>query len=458
MTGQILVPFDGQGAGVEDLTWGQIGFWQGIAEAGRSLTMGGVTSLPPGLAIEDMAEALRFAMARHQSLRTRLRLDPNGGRPKQVCSSSGVVPLEIVDVDPAVDPAAVAEEVLARYEERHFDYENEWPVRMAVIRQDGRITHGVVIYLHTAIDAGGLDVLLADLAARDPRTGAAKGPVTAMQPLAQARQQRTTAARRTCQSSLRHLEHVLRTVSLNRFAEPKYGDDMAIRQIRYHSPATALALPRIAAQENANTSSVLLACFAVGLARFTGNNPVMAMVLVSNRFRPGLAESVSPVVQVSPYLIDVADVSFSEAVGRAKASVLNTYKNAYYDPYEQDAVIERVNSERGAEVDMSCFYNDRRRGDRGPAAGPLPATADITAALAAADYRWEHEADPPQRKLYFNVDDPPGAIDFAMSVDTRYFNEDDMIAVVRGVEAVAVRAALEPAAPTGVRTPASIRL
>ncbi|HEX3650641.1 MAG TPA: condensation domain-containing protein [Pseudonocardiaceae bacterium] len=457
MTAQILVPFAGEGAGVEDLTWGQIGFWQGIAEAGRSLVMGGVTTLPPGLTIEDMAEGLRFAVSRHQSLRTRLRLDPAGGLPRQACSSSGEVPMEVVDVDAAGDPAAVADEVLMRYEERHFDYEHEWPVRMAVIRHDGRITHGVVIYLHTAIDAGGLDVLLADQAARDPRTGAAKGPVTATQPLAQARQQRTAAARRTCQSSLRHLEHVLRTISLNRFGEPKYGDEMAIRLIRYHSPATALASKLIAAREHANTSSALLACFAVGLARFTGNNPVMAMMLVSNRFRPGFAESVSPLVQVSPYLIDVADISLGEAVGRAKVSVLNTYKNAYYDPYQQDAVIDRVNVERGAEVDMSCFYNDRRRGERGPAAGPLPAADEITAALAGADYRWEHEADPPQRKLYFNVDDPPGAIDFAMSVDTRYFDDDDMIAVLRGIEAVAVQAALEPTAPTGVRTPASIQ-
>lgn len=458
MTGQILVPFDGEGAGVDDLTWGQIGFWQGIAEAGRSLTMGGVTALPPGLTMDDMTEALRFAVSRHQSLRTRLRLDRAGGQPKQVCSSSGVVPLDVVDVDAADDPAAVAGEVFRRYEERHFDYEHEWPVRTAVIRHDGRITHVVAVYLHTAIDAGGLDVLLADLAARDPRTGAARGPVTATQPLAQARQQRNAAARRTCRSSLRHLEHVLRTVSLTRFGEPKYGDRMAIRLIRYHSPATALAIRRIAAQENTNTSSALLACFAVGLARFTGNNPVLAMMLVSNRFRPGFADSVSPLVQMSPYLIDVADISLGEAVGRTKVSVLNTYKNAYYDPYEQDAVIERVNVERGAEVDWSCFYNDRRQSERGPVTGPLPSTADIVAALHGSDYSWEHEADPPQRKLYFNVDDPPGAVDFAMSVDTRYFNDDDMIAVVSGVEAVAVRTAVDPAAPTGVRTPVAIHL
>jgi hypothetical protein len=60
------------------------------------------------------------------------------------------------------------------------------------------------------------------------------------------------------------------------------------------------------------------------------------------------------------------------------------------------------------------------------------------------------------RKLYLNVDDPPGAIDFVMSVDNRYFSAEDAVAVVQGMEAVAVQAAVEPTAPTGVRAPVAL--
>jgi hypothetical protein len=392
-------------------------------------------------------------MGRHQALRTRLRFDSVDGQPRQVCSERGEVPLEIVDAAGSA-PAAVAEAVRMRYEEQNFDYEQEWPVRTAVIRSGDVLTHMVAIYLHLAIDATGFDVLLADLSARDPVTGAAPGPVTATQPLAQARQQRTPAARRRCASSLRHLEHVLRTVTPSRFGAPKYPEQPGFRMIRYRSPATALAIRVIAARDGVNTSSALLACFGIGLARFTGNSPVMAMLLVSNRFRPGFAESVSPLVQMSPYLIDVADCTLGEAVRRARASVLNTYKNAYYDPYLQDEVIERVNRERGEEVDFSCFYNDRRLGDRAVPDGPLPTAADIRAAVPLGGHEWEYEPDMSTRKLYLNVDDPEGAIDWVMSVDTRFFDETDTIAVVRGMETAAVDAATDPTMPTGVHSAA----
>ncbi|HEX5407085.1 MAG TPA: condensation domain-containing protein [Pseudonocardiaceae bacterium] len=444
---QVLVPFAGEGAGVAELTWGQVGFWQGMADGDRSLTMGGVSPPRPGMTVEQVAADLGYLVGRHQALRTRLRMTDDPFRPKQVCSTDGEVALEVVEVTDE-DPAMVADTLRIQYEERKFDYEHEWPVRMAAIVADGAVTHVVAVYLHLAIDASALEVLVADLAARDP--DALPGPVTAMQPVEQAAQQQTTAARRANIASLRHLERVLRTVSTTRFGPPKYGTDMAFRVIRYQSPATAAAIHVVATRAETNTSSVLIACFAVGLARFTGVNPVLAMLLVSNRFRPGFAESVSPVVQLSPYMIDVADATLGEAVTRATASVFNTYKTAYYDPFQQDEVVDRVNAERGEDIDLSCFYNDRRMTDRGPQAGPLPTADEIRAALPLSRYEWEYEPDIPQRKLYVNVGEVDGAIEFVMSADTRYFSEQDMIDVLRDMEAVAVETALDPSAPTGV--------
>jgi hypothetical protein len=169
--------------------------------------------------------------------------------------------------------------------------------------------------------------------------------------------------------------------------------------------------------------------------------------MVSNRFRPGLADSVSCLIQITPYLIDVADVTLDDAVGRASRSALNAYKNAYYNPYDQDDVIERVEWERGEEIDLSCFYNDRRQQDR----TGEPVTEDrIREALPRSSVSWVGEINPPKRKLYFNVDDPPGAIEFMMSADRRYFSPEDMLAVLRGIETVAVEAALDGTAPTGV--------
>src|SRR5262249_7091320 len=182
---RILVRFDGEGSGVEELTWAQIGFWQAIEGSGRSRAMGGVAPVPPGFTVDDAVEMLRFIVSRHQALRTRLRFDEPGKPPKQVCETSGEVALEVVDAGDA-DPAEVAEAVLARYREVDFDYEHEWPVRMAMIRKNGVLTHASALYLHLSMDFGGLVALLADLDARDPVTGAPAGPVTGPTPLARA--------------------------------------------------------------------------------------------------------------------------------------------------------------------------------------------------------------------------------------------------------------------------------
>jgi hypothetical protein len=455
VAGELVVRFEGDGAGEEELSWGQVGFWQSMEQTGRSATMGAVVALPPEVTIEQLGDLLRFVIGRHQSLRTRLRL-VDGRPPRQVCSAAGQLRVPIVEAGEQ-DPAELAEAIKRCFTAENFDYQNEWPIRQAIVTQHGVITHCTTVYLHTALDAGGLAALLADLFARDPVTGAAAGPVTAIQPMEQARRQRTPAARRQSTASLRHLEHVLRTVTPQGFGPPRREGAASFRMINFSSPATALAIPRIVAEQNVNSSSALLAMFAVGLARHTGDGTVMAMLMVSNRFRPGLADSVSTLVQISPYLIDVAEVSLGQAVTRAGTSLLHTYKNAYYDPYQQDELVDRLNAERGQDVDFCCFYNDRREQRATDAAG-LASDEQIRAAVSTSSWEWQQQADMSNRTLFMNVDDPAGSIDFQMSVDCRYFDADGMQAVVRGIEAAAVETALNPAASTRVGVRAGQRL
>ncbi|GAA3057644.1 hypothetical protein GCM10010484_57780 [Actinokineospora globicatena] len=443
---RVPVPFRGDGSGEAELTWGQIGIWQAIARSGESRTMGGLTPLPPGVTVEQVAATLASVVGRHQALRTRLVF--TDGRPRQSLVDSGEVVLEVVDATGS-DPGAVAAAVQERYASVPFDYEHEFPVRMAVVRADGAITHMVAVYLHLAMDAGGLEVLIRELSA-DP---ASLPPVTAVQPLDQARSQRRPSALRQSAASLRYLEHVLRTVSPLRFGEPTEHRDPTFRMIRYRSPATRLAVDAIARRAGVSTSPVLLACFAVALARAGASNPVLAMLMVSNRFRPGFAESVSTIVQISPYLIDVADITLGDAVGRAARSTMNAYKHAYYDPDAQDEVVDRVVADRGEPIDFSCFFNDRRDADRAPTAGPDPTAEALASALSRSSAHWEDEPGMPRQKLYLHIDDAdePPAIEFTMSVDTRYFTATQTEAVVRGIESVAVRTALAPDTPTGVR-------
>ncbi|HEX3649084.1 MAG TPA: condensation domain-containing protein [Pseudonocardiaceae bacterium] len=450
MPHQILVSFSGPGSGTDDLSWGQRVIWRSVSYTGESEYLGGVVRLPDGHSLDDMVECLRFVMSRHQSLRTRLVFD-SGGEPRQVVFESGEIPLEIVEVGDA-DPEAVASEVQKRYESTNFDYEYEWPLRMAAICRTGLPTHSVAVYNHMAIDAHGLNVLMADLLTMF--TGDVR-PVTAMQPLEQAAQQRTAAAHRQSEAALRHWERVLRRAAPRRFAESTDRREPRYWRLDYHSTAADLAMRVIAARTGTDTSPVLLAAYAVALARTAGSNPVVLQLAVSNRFRPRFGDSVSPLAQASPCMIDVADATFDEAVARAVQAAMSTYLNAYYDPLGRVALVERVSTERGAPIELGCYFNDRRDADR-TSTGPRPTPDQAEAALSRSRSHWGPPTDVDQPPLYLNVSDSDDGIEFGMIADTHQVSPSDMEAIMRTLEAVVVDAARDAAVTTGVTEGAAV--
>ncbi|MFL6121690.1 hypothetical protein [Actinophytocola sp.] len=448
---RVLVPFAGTGSGEAELTFGQLGLWQSMRED-MSRTVDYVAEAPPGTTVDAVADVLGFLVGRHQSLRTTLVPRADGRPPRQRVAASGEVPLLVVAAGDD-DPAEVAAALSTHWQLVPFAYETEWPVRLGAVVADGAVTHVVTVILHTSIDAFGFAALVADLGARDPATGAPAGPVTGLPPLAQAAWEATPAGRRQNERSLRHLERVLRTAPAGLFGAPRYPGEPRYDLLRYRSRALRLALHAVAARERVDDSPALLTAFLVAAARVTGVNPLLTLVLVSNRFRPGYADSVSALIKVTPFLLDVAGLTVGETVRRAAGKALNAYKCAYYDAYEQDEVIARVAAERGVEFDLSCYYNDRRQRDRVHAGVPAPTANEIRAALADSELSWRPEVNIPRAKLHLCIDDPPGAVELVLSADRRYFSRDDMTALARAIEEVAVQAAIEPDTRTGVGTP-----
>ncbi|HEX4724621.1 MAG TPA: condensation domain-containing protein [Pseudonocardiaceae bacterium] len=444
MDDQLLVPFAGDDSGIDELTWGQQRIWAAMElGGGQSLNLVGVFPAPPGATVQNVAMMLRFLFGRHQSLRTRISLDADG-RPRQAVADRGVVPVEIVAVTDD-DPAGTAEAVRLEYKRANVDSVHEWPVRTAAIRHGDVLTHIVMMYNQLAVDATSLDLLTADVANMDPATGAARTPITATQPLELARQQRGAVAARQSASSLRYWERVLRTIPVHRFAES--GDERVPRfwEIGYRSPAGYLAVHVIAARTGVDTGAVLLAAFAVALARVTGNNLVVTQTLMSNRFRPGFADIVSPMVQSGLCVIDVAGAAtFDEVAARAQRTTMSAGMNAYYNLAHREELEATVAEERGDDVDISCYVNDRRRGSRQRVTDAVPTADDVRAALPLSVERFDRRSDKTTRKLFVNIDDIPGAMDVMMRADTRYLAPPDVSRCLREMEAVVVAAATEP--------------
>jgi hypothetical protein len=455
VTRRVAVPFAGEGSGQGPLTWGQVTIWLTIQKQRCSLGVGEAAPLPPGMSLEALIAGFSFLIGRHQSLRTRVGFDADGNA-VQVVSERGEVPLEIVDVDDEGDPAAVGTALRARYHDTEFEYATEWPVRLAVIRHRGALTHVLALYCHMATDGSGLDAMMTDLANLDFRTGLATGPVTAMQPLEQAAWQRGPSGRRQSRAALQHWEHALRSIPARRFAESNDHDEPRFRYVYFDSPATHLATQRIAARTGTGTSPVLLAAFNVALARVTGTNPVATQLIAGNRFRPGMADYVGTLSENGLVVVDLADVTFDEAARRAWRGSLSAYRNAYYDPFELEALKARIGEERGEQVDVDCLFNDRRTDAQRAVADQVPTPDQVRAALPLTTWRWAPQLERAGERFIFHVNDKPDTVDIWLCIDGQCLSRDDTEALLRGFEAAAVEAALDPDAVTGIESGSAI--
>lgn len=430
MANRILVPFQGEGSGTGELSWGQRELWGAMQQKHTWMPIGNVKPLPAGTTVDKMVDDLRFLMCHYPTLRTRLRLDRHG--PKQVVSDSGEVALEVVDTD-GQNPADVAEQVRRRYWDTDYDSVNDWPVRMAVVRHRGVPTHRVWVMCHLVTDAVGATIMASELAARD-----ASGSAATMTPLEQASWQRSPAGQRQSGFALRHWERLLRTVSARRFPEPLHRTRPRYWNGTFTSRALDLAARAIAARTGVETSAVLLAVFAIALARVTGIDPVVTRVVVNNRFRPRLARTVSPIVHNGLCVLDGTGSTADEAVARARRQAMIAYKYAYYDPARLDEVAARVRRERGEEVDIGCFFNDRRQRHQ---SGPSPTPVQVLNARATTTFRWDEKQDDTQHDpLFVTVDDTPDGLAILVYIDAHHMSPADAEACLRGMEAVAVAA------------------
>jgi Condensation domain len=448
MVDRILVPFEGEVSGTDEFSWGQDVIWRAMRNQDSSLNIGGVRSLVNGESVGDIASELSFMASRHQSLRT--RVGPGAGcGPLQVVDTSGEIPLEVLEVGDG-DPAEAAAAQAARYKGRDFHYASEWPVRMCVITRHKIATHLAEMYCHLAFDAYGMSALRRDVANRDPRTGAPAGPVTAMQPLEQVRQQRTARGRRHHEAAVRYREHLAAVVPRHPFPSlPGLGKGTI--SAAFESPACHLAVNSLAASTEVSTSSVILAAYAVAVAKVTGRNPVVVQIVVNNRFRSGFADSVSPLNQACPCVIDVAGASYGEVIVRAWRRAIGAYKHAYYDPGEMEAVVARLREDDGRDVAPPHYFNDRRvEARQEPADAVAGAAEDLRALRDKSTLRWDGYMQGCRDPLFFHVNNAFGTLACELWADAAFMTGTDLEACLHGMEDALIAAALDPSTSTGV--------
>jgi hypothetical protein len=456
---EIRVGFHGEGAGTGELTWGQMTIWRATLRNNRSMNLAWSMPPPEGASLEELAGMLRFMVSRHPALRTRLRYvnGPSGDRrPQQVIAGSGEVPLHIVDLGDGDDLAAAAEEMRSRYELTWFDYENEFPVRMGVIRQSGVPVQVVVCYSHMLVDGGGLDVLDQDLERLDRATGEAAVPAGGLSPLELARWQDSATGRRQSERGIQYWTAQLGRLPAWRLEEPDSRPEPRFPELMACSPAMELGMRTVAARTGADATSVLLAAYSVAVARVFGRDPSVALLAVGNRFRPPLASMVSMVGQTGICVVDVGEATFDEVVARAQKATRAAAYYAYYDPVACDRLLDETAARRGQPLDLYWWINDLR-GMAGPARGDggVPTETELTRALPRTRLYWNRETPVSHGTLFIFADSRPQrlgwrgpaeklpAVYLKVWADAWHFALDQIEALVREVEAVVVAAALD---------------
>jgi hypothetical protein len=374
------------------------------------------------------------------------------GVPRQHISTSGEVPLEIIDVG-ADDPADVAKQTMDRYYAEPFDYADEWPIRMAAICRADVVTHIVAVYCHVALDVHGVDALVTDLASMDPATGRPTGPVLGLPPIAQVQQQRRPGAIRHSEAAIRYAERLVRDIPARRYNVSPDPRKPRWWQLNLDSRASYLAGRSIAKRNKVHTNPVLLAAFAVAFSEVTGINPAVAQLVVNNRFRPGLALAVAPISEACLGVIDVADSTFDKVVSRAWQASTRAGKHSYYDPFRMEQMLAGVARERNEEIDIDCFFNDRRRSFLNPPPLELePTRAEIEAAREETTLRWEEPMEMYDHTMFFHVNDIPDTFDYLVCADTHRLAPAELETMMLRIEDVLVAAVLEPDAQVGARS------
>jgi hypothetical protein len=432
---QLAVPFHGVGHGTQRLSWGQQEIWQAMRRQRTWLPIGGALPLQAGRTVEDVADELRYMMCRFPALRTRLQLQP-ASHPIQIVAESGEITLEIVDADDDADVSVVAETLFQQYVESDYDFVSEWPIRMAVVRQHGIARFQVVVSCHIVADAAGFAHLGREVAAR------LTTPVAGLQPLEQVSWQQSVAGQRQNEMSLRYWERHLRTMPSRRQPEPGEPGQPRHWQGEFTSLATFGAVQAIMKRTGFDSATVLLTAYALASRNSIGVNPVVTQSVVSNRFRAALSTVVCPLAQTGLCVMDVAHLSFDEALPVVQRASMMAYKHAYYDPAELDELIAKIAGERGIDIDVYSFFNDRRdSAQRAPVLDAPPTLDEVRAALPGSEFSWTLARDDPFEPLFVHFDDAKATTHITVHADTRYLSLARAEALVKEIETVAVQAA-----------------
>lgn len=435
-------------SGTGPATWGQHSIWDTVSTLGDDAARYNVSLGAPvtvALPVPAVLDALGQLLQLHDSLHTTLAADETG-RLRQTVEPDGRVP---VVLRPCVsdDPAEIAEEgaaLLAELVGQPFALDAEWPVRVGLLESGGEARFIALVLAHTAADGWGLHQVATNLTAlvlgEPPARISELRP--SLQPLEEAEFQCSERGRRRDAAARQYWFRKLKAGPPRLFRDKGTGGQpgtLPFPNALLHSPALALALPRVAAVHRVGPSAVLLAAVATMTARISGCPDAVLQVVVNNRFLPGLAHAVSTLSGQALVHLPDADQDFVELLRRTQSVSLASYRHAYYDRLLLERDIAELEAGDGPVADRSCFFNDTRELGTQPVEAFDPGAradpAGIAEARSLTTLSWPIVF-PPRQGVSFAVDalGAGDAVRLSMTADSALLSREEMERFLFGIE------------------------
>jgi hypothetical protein len=442
------IPISGGGATTAPLTWGQQAILNSIRWIGDLSYYYNVQyrRALPDCDLRHVVGALSSLIARHQVLRTRFTHEP----PRQTVHDEGVIPFALHTVPDGEDADEAAAAVLQEMAREVFT-EDEWPVRVAVVQQDGAPRHLVLVLNHLAVDGWALslvteqlDALLTDPDA--PFEGIDWQPVDQV-----AYEQGDQGAALRSRKSAAHWQNTLRSLPHSMFDYPATSPEpLRFVKSELRSQAAAVAAGLIADRLKVSASSVLLAAGATVLGHLTGHPRVAVQLIVANRFDETRRSLVAACAEDGILAVDTATGSFDETVRSSYRASLNGYRCGYYD----FTAVRRERAELaevlGADREVSAFFNDARQKDRWP---DLPAVESEAALLDLLGKSEIHRIGAWPRndeKFFLSTTYSPDTCLLQLLTDTAYLSAETGAAALNAIDRLLVRGAFGTVDPAAV--------
>ncbi|MFE0643485.1 condensation domain-containing protein [Streptomyces sp. NPDC058877] len=317
-----------------------------------------VWPVPTGTRTEEVVDALRALVVRHEALRTTFPHLPGEAPREQVVHSSGEFAVTVLDHPELPEESAEYADAVARLGRvERFRLDRDFGLRISLIARAGTPVFVALAASHALTDVSALSVLEEDWL--DLLAGRTLPPVTAFTPLDLAAEEATARGVRKSRASLRHWERIIRTEPQAMFAEPGAdGAEVAAEQLTLRSLRGARALALVAERTGGLPSTVLLTAWCALVAHRAGQPVCVAAVPTSNRFLPRLARSVNTVSQDALLSLDMRVPSFDALLSKAWGAALNAYRHSQFDAVRLWDMIDAVTHERGSRFARDVVFND----------------------------------------------------------------------------------------------------